>query len=287
MTGLTWPALAGRLRRRAPALLLAASAVGLGAGGALGAQALRAAIAPGNSVTTAGVRAALGLRLPKTRIGAVGCAGPFGLCEVVAGNAVFYVDRTARFLVIGHVYDMEERRDLTASRLLEVNPAGLIPPARSEQASDAPAPAAAAAARVDLAELPRSGAIRWGAASGPRLVVLSDFACSYCRRLSGELASLNVQVEEHPISIFGAASRRVAEQVLCAPDPVAALHQAYLGRSVEGGRHCDVRGLDANEAFARAHGFSGTPVLIRADGAVLQGYRPAAAIKAFVEGKDA
>ena len=47
---------------------------------------------------------------------------------------------------------------------------------------------------------------------------------------------------------------------------------------------CDTSGLDANEAFAKRHGFGGTPVIIRADGAVLEGFRPAAQLKAFVAG---
>lgn len=287
MTALSWPAIAGRLRHRAPALLLAAGAVGLGATGAVGARALQSVITQGPAVSEAGVRAALKLRLPKTPVGAINCRGRFGLCEVVVGSALFYVDRTARFLVIGHVYDMEQRSDVTAARLLDINPGGLIPPARTEDTDEKPASAQIPEARVSLAELPQSGAIRWGAASGPRLVVLSDFACGYCRRLTAELAGLPLRVEEHPISIFGPASRRIAEQVLCAADPVAALHAAYAGRTVSGSRTCDVRGLDANEAFARAHGFGGTPVLIREDGAVLQGYRPASVIKAFVAGRGA
>lgn len=287
MTGLSWPAFAGRLRRRAPVLLLAASAVGLGAGGAVGARALQSAIINGATAGGAGVRAALKLRLPKTPLGAIDCRGSFGLCEVVAGSALFYVDRSARFLVIGHVYDMERRSDLTAARLLDINPGNLIPPTRSADADERPAPTQPSAARIDPAELPQAGAIRWGAKTGPKLVVLSDFACGYCRRLTDELARLPITIEEHPISIFGAASRRLAEQVLCAADPVAALHAAYRGQQVAGARTCDVRGLDANEAFARAHGFGGTPVLIREDGAVLQGYRPAAVIKAFVEGRGA
>jgi thiol:disulfide interchange protein DsbC len=47
---------------------------------------------------------------------------------------------------------------------------------------------------------------------------------------------------------------------------------------------CDTRGLDENEAFARKHGFSGTPVIVRSDGAVLEGYRPKAALVAWLKG---
>ncbi|RIV83783.1 DsbC family protein, partial [Aurantiacibacter xanthus] len=75
----------------------------------------------GNKVT-----ALLKARLPKTEITKVDCARIGGLCEVVAGSNLFYVDASARYLVIGRVYDMESRQDLTAARLLELNPAMLL-----------------------------------------------------------------------------------------------------------------------------------------------------------------
>src|SRR3546814_16257170 len=59
------------------------------------------------------VRAALMARLPKTPIIGLACEGFGGLCEVVSGNTLFYVDETARYLMVGRLYDMETRRDVT------------------------------------------------------------------------------------------------------------------------------------------------------------------------------
>jgi len=235
------------------------------------------------------VLAALKLRLPKTVVSEVSCQGLGGLCEVVAGTTLFYVDRGARYLMIGRVYDMETRADLTAARLLALNPDLLVAgAARTAKAGEADSPAPPSpAAKVDLTELPASGAIRWGPSDGPKLVVLSDFACSYCRALVAELRAIGARVEERPISIFGPSSRAVAERVLCARDPVAALHAAYRGSSIPAAPKCDTSGLDANEAFARRHGFGGTPVVIRADGVVIEGFRPAASLKQFLKGGDA
>lgn len=235
------------------------------------------------------VSAALKARLPRTRISTVACAGLGGLCEVVAGSTLFYVDRTARFLVIGRVYDMETRSDLTAARLLALNPDLLAAggprkrPIADEGEESVARPVTPP--HVDLRELPTGGAIRWGPQNGPKLVVLSDFACAYCRRLSSELKAIGARVEERPISIFGQASRAAAERVLCARDPEAALHAAYEHNEIASPNTCDTSGLDANEAFAKRHGFQGTPVIIRrSDGAVIEGYRPAAVLKAFAEG---
>ena len=58
------------------------------------------------------VQAALQQRLPKTPITGIDCTKIEGLCEVTAGANLFYVDKSARYLVIGRVYDMETRQDL-------------------------------------------------------------------------------------------------------------------------------------------------------------------------------
>ncbi|WP_353229334.1 DsbC family protein [Novosphingobium sp.] len=235
---------------------------------------------------TAKVRAALKLRLPKTPIDAIACKDLGGLCEVASKTTLFYVDAQAKYLVIGRVYDMEARQDLTAARLLQLNPDLLAAGAahRDDEPSAAPQAASqAAATHVSLAGLPENGAIRWGPVDGPKVVVFSDFRCGYCKRLSAELAAIGARVEERPISIFGPTSRKDAERVLCSPVQETSLRLAYAGTALANPKSCDTRGLDANEAFAKAHGFAGTPVIVRpADGAVLEGYRPADALRAFL-----
>ena len=72
------------------------------------------------------VIALLKTRLPKTEVTGVDCTRIAGLCEVTARENLFYVDASARYLIIGRVYDMETRQDLTAARLLELNPDMLV-----------------------------------------------------------------------------------------------------------------------------------------------------------------
>jgi len=227
------------------------------------------------------VRTAIELRLPKTPITSLNCKGFGGLCEVVSEKTLFYIDERARYLFVGRLYDMESRADLTAAKLLELNPDLLVANAKREQPKESQ-PGNRTPAKVPVSELPKQGAVHWGNKSGPKLIVFSDFACSYCKRLTGELKKAGVHVEERPISIFGASSRKLAAQVLCADDPAAALHKAYSGAKLKSSARCDTKSLDANEAFAKKHGFSGTPVIVRAsDGAVIEGFREAAQIRAF------
>jgi thiol:disulfide interchange protein DsbC len=259
---------------------------------AFGAKAAYAALRPADAAVTALLKA----RLPKTQVTKVDCNVVDGLCEVTAGNNLFYVDRSGRYLVIGRVYDMETRQDLTATRLLEINPDTLIGgAAKANNAVDSGEPpiakavgagtqptAPATPSRISLDGLPKDGAIVWGNQSGKTVTVFSDFRCGYCRALSNTLRSMNVRVVERPISVLG--SRDLANQVYCAKNRETALHQAYAGEPLRNAATCDTSGLDANERFARSHGLNGTPVIVRSDGAMIEGYRPKEALASFIAG---
>jgi thiol:disulfide interchange protein DsbC len=249
------------------------------------------------------VMASLKQRLPKTQVSAVDCSKVDGLCEVTAGSNLFYVDKHGRYLVIGRVYDMETRQDLTAARLLEMNPDMLVGgAAKVNAAADAGAgrgddeaafgsgsrrvaetdAGQQTASRVDLSQLSSKGAIVWGRGA-TSVTVFSDFHCGYCRALSQTLRTMDVRVIEGPISVLG--SRDIADRVLCSKNREAAVHHAYAQEPLDNEGKCDTSGLDENERFARAHGFTGTPVIVRSDGAVLEGYRPKEVLAAWLKGR--
>lgn len=235
--------------------------------------------------------------LPRTPVTKINCTLVDGLCEVTAGSQLFYVDRSGRYLLVGRVYDMKTRRDLTAARLLEVNP-DLLLGAAAARASEresgsapnetlpergASTPAANGAPRtMSLAGLPAAGGIVWGNPAGLTVTVFSDFRCGYCRALSQTLEAMNVRVIERPISILG--SRALANQVFCARDRARAVKAAYAGLAIERSTPCDTSALDANEHFAREQGIAGTPVIVRSDGAVIEGYRPRAFLETWIKG---
>ena len=258
-------------------VLLVAGLVAAGAAGAA-----YAGVSGGNGEVLELLKA----RLPNTEVTSVDCSRVGGLCEVLAGANLFYTDRTARYLIIGRVYDMDTRQDLTAARLLEVNPSMLVGgAARASVAGEETAaePVAAAPVKVSLDELPESGAIAWGR-GGPTVTVFSDLRCPYCRMLHNDLRRMNVRVVERPISILG--TRLLSNAVMCADDRRRALMSAYAGEDMSNAGTCDTSGLDANERFARDNGFGGTPVIVRADGAVLHGYRSKDFLEAWLkEGK--
>ena len=275
------------------------------AGALLGVVLAGTAYAASGSADSA-VAAALKERLPRTEVAKIDCGTVDGLCEVTAGKSLFYVDKSARYLIVGHLYDMETRQDLTSARLLEINPEALLGGAsrrpEADDEGDAQALASAQAGRpvardypvrrggppagagveqsVSLAGLPASGAIQWGSGA-QRVTIFTDFRCGYCRALVGTLETMNVTVIERPISVLG--SRALSDRVYCAKDRVRALHAAYAGETPPQAS-CDTSGLDANERFARAHGFTGTPVIVRSDGAVLQGFRSKEVLARWLKG---
>ncbi len=281
-----------RLKSIRRPLRLAAAALALGAAGI--------ALAADSGGGESRVRSLLKERLPKTSVSTVDCAKIDGLCEITAGDNLFYVDARARYLVIGRVFDMQTRQDITAARLLEMNPDMLVGAAAranaaatvggedDEQLLAAAAPRSerqtvpAGGRKLSLASLPRDGAIIWGNPSGTTVTVFTDFRCGYCRALAEVLHEMNVRVVERPISVLG--SRDVADRVYCAKDREAALRAAYAGEPIKAGAACDTSGLDANEAFARRNGLSGTPVIVRRDGAVLEGYRSRAFLEQWLTG---
>jgi len=234
------------------------------------------------------VAAALAERLPKTTITAIDCESIDGVCEVQAKQNLFYVDESARYLIIGRVYDMETKQDLTAARLLEMNPDMLVGGGGAGAEASAPQAVASSATTIDaqvdpaaLAALPKNGAVTMGRGT-KTLTVFSDFRCGYCRQLHETLETLDVKVVERPISVLG--TRSISEAVICSPDKKRALGQAYDGGSITTGGDCDTSGLDANEAFAKAHGFTGTPVIVREDGTVVHGYRSRDFLESWIEG---
>ena len=287
----------GRPRLRQTLMPLAA--IVLGSGGSL-VWANANAEGAGNAAPSAihspseadqAVTALLKQRLPRTQVSRVNCQLVDGVCEVTAGSQLFYVDRTARYLLIGRVYDMQTRQDLTAVRLLEVNPDLLVGGAAGskQEAQEVETPrrgvntptASGAPRMMSLAALPEAGGIVWGASSGPSVTVFSDFRCGYCRALSGVLESMNVRVIERPISVLG--SRDLANQVFCARDRSRAVKAAYAGAPIADSKPCDTAPLDANERFAREAGIAGTPVIVRSDGAVIEGYRPRAFLETWLK----
>jgi thiol:disulfide interchange protein DsbC len=222
-------------------------------------------------------------QLPKTQIQSINCNQPIALCEIRAGQNIYYTDKAGKFLVIGHLYDLDRKVNLTEASMRNELPSlessdGVAVERIAGRVGFGAAKAMPASyndlqtkQRLDMAKLPYSGAIIWGKPTGVPVYIFTDFRCGYCRALSQELKKMNVKVYEFPISILG--SRDLSEAVFCAKNKVAALEDAYAGVSVVSPK-CNTKGLDLNEQFARQNDLAETPIIVRPDGEVIRGMKP-------------
>lgn len=238
---------------------------------ALSAIALSAAFAA--HADEAQIRAAF----PNTSIDSVDCALASPLCEVVAGGSVFYTTPDARLMVIGRVFDLQLGRSLTDDRLDALNAK------YGEATRTSLAPAAPQNLANGLAgTFDPSDAIVTG--EGARHVsIIADPACPYCAQLAESVIALgDVRASVYLVGSVG--GRAVPETVYCARDPETALYQAYT-RSLAPGASCEAAmAVSRNERAARSLGLSGTPILIRDDGAIRYGMLSPSDLDAWLKG---
>jgi len=235
---------------------------------------------------------------PNTKVASVKCGAVPGLCEVTAGKTVFYVSPDGRYAMVGSILDLKARVDLTdrrmkelgqldavTSRLGEVPPAS-APPAEAQAQNNAAAPTIGPI-KIDL---PRDNGIVHHPGGALKVSVVTDLNCGYCRMLMEALKSApDIELTEYPIQLLRPDSLNKAKLALCAKDREATANSIYFGGELKVAGDCAKAeaAVQANTAFARAHGISGTPALIRADGSVHAGFMPIDQLRAWIKGGQA
>ena len=219
---------------------------------------------PGLAAAESAVRRAL----PGTTIESVRPSPIPGLVEVVAGANLLYADTTGRWLVIGHLYDLDTATDVTAERI------------------------AATAPKLAWEDLPLDAAVRYGAGE-LELAVFSDPDCPWCRKLHPELRALDgVVVHEimYPLPALHPDAKAKAVAILCSGNPPEALDRVMRGEAAPADAEhagCAARSSAAVEramAYGERVAVRGTPTLVAPDGRTLSGYVPAGKLEAWLRG---
>lgn len=205
--------------------------------------------------------------LPGTDIDTVSPSPVNGLIEVVAGGNVLYLEENGRYLVVGSLYDLVERIDITADRRETIR----------------------AALRIDWESIPdnTAGVIRRDKLEEETLAVLFDPLCGYCRKLYHALETMRdvsvrfVMLAEQPGSLS------IVQNVMCSKEPQQALITFYQQQLLaEASEECKRRVNDAlrkNKDFSKANNLSGTPVLISRDGRIKMGALESMALQKWVD----
>lgn len=190
-----------------------------------------------------------------------------GLYEIMMGQNIAYATEDVRYFVFGHMFDMKERRDLTAEK------EATLPPA--------------AAGKI-AAALPGTDGIRIVKGNGKRKVsIFSDPTCGYCKQLEREIANVtDVTITTYLLPILSDKSREVAAGVWCSSDQPAAWRDwMSSGKAPQApAASCDANSvLDRNLALAQKHGIRGTPTIVLSDGTLVPGAAKAATLEVLLK----
>lgn len=193
-----------------------------------------------------------------------------GLYEVTTPKTVFYVDKSARFALFGHLYNLVTRQDMTAPALNTLN-------TTTESAPQTP--------KVAWEDLPHEAAITQGPKAGAAFAVFLDPDCPYCRQLAKDLdhqRQYRIEYYLMPLDTLHPGASTKSQQILCSQQPIQAMMSAMAKNQSLNTPLCQTPQLNTIEQFAKAHQFYGTPILVRRDGALHMGYLPPASLSAWL-----
>lgn len=183
------------------------------------------------------------------KIDAVSKTGYTGLYEIRAGSEIMYTDAQAKYLLVGHLIDLGTRKDLTQSRLDEVN-------------------------KIKFTDLPFDSSIKMVKGNGKRVIaVFEDPNCGYCKRLRQTLTEMdNVTVYTFMYNILAEDSAVKSKNIWCTSDRLKAWDDWMLKGKKPATANCATSPNDKILELGRKLRITGTPTIFFTDGSRSPGY---------------
>jgi thiol:disulfide interchange protein DsbC len=168
-----------------------------------------------------------------------------GLYEVKVGDEILYTDEHAKYLMVGHVVDLETHKDLTKERLDDVN-------------------------KIKFADLPFDSSIKMVRGNGKRVIaVFEDPNCHYCKNLRHTLAGMdNVTVYTFMYNILAADSFVKSKNIWCTSDRAKSWDDWMLNgkAAAVAPASCKTNPNDQVLALGQKLHITGTPTIFFTDG---------------------
>ncbi len=192
------------------------------------------------------VRDAMHSLLPMTQIDRVVKSDLPGFYEVIVSGQVVYVTADGKYLLQGNLYNVPQKKDLTAARLAVLR----------EQA---------------VQQLPASKMIVFAPAHPKHTVtVFTDVDCPYCRQFHKQIAEYNkagiaVNYVLLPLDQIHPGADKKAEAVWCSKDRNAAYTAAMNGQDPGNDTSC-ANPVAETKALGTSLGINATPTVLAEDG---------------------
>ncbi len=192
--------------------------------------------------------------MPSLKIDSIKASEIKGLFEVTAGSSILYISEDGKYLLQGHLIDIEARKDLTDIKLATIR----------KQAIEA---------------LGEDQTITFKAKNAKyKVSVFTDIDCGYCRKLHSELdqylaEGITIQYLFFPRAGKGSDSYHKAVTVWCSDDRQSALTAAKKGEKMEQ-KNCE-NPVDEHMQLGADFEVRGTPMIVTGKGNVFPGYVPA------------
>ncbi|WP_174625608.1 DsbC family protein [Candidatus Methylobacter favarea] len=200
------------------------------------------------------VRQAMAKSMPSVKIDSIKPSVINGLYEVTVGTNIIYVSDNGKYILQGHLIDVEARRDLTEEML--------------------------GAARIQAIEkIGQDNMIVFKPKTSKyKVFVFTDIDCGYCQKLHSEIdrylaEGITIQYLFFPRAGKGSDSYNKAVSVWCSKDRNAALTSAKKG-NVPPPKTCD-NPVDEHMQLGAEFDVKGTPMIVTEKGNIYPGYLPA------------
>ncbi|WP_373990403.1 DsbC family protein [Duganella sp. BuS-21] len=173
-----------------------------------------------------------------------------GLYEVRIGSDILYTDKTATYLINGHIFNLSTGADLTRERIEEIS-------------------------KIKFSDLPLDKSIKTVKGDGSRVIaVFEDPNCGYCKRLrQTTLKEIdNVTIYTFMYNILSDDSFAKSKNIWCSADRGKAWDDWMIGGKAApaAAASCESPN-DEVLALGRKLGVQGTPAIFFADGSRVPG----------------